>query len=664
MMRFKVEDASCLRHEETLSLEWLETNGRGGYASSTILNCNTRKYHGLLVANLHTPMGRHVLLSRLEDSISVNGKECFLSCCQYPGVFVPGGRRFLSSFQLDECPRFVYETDHFRVRKSVMMMQGEDCVLVRYDVERCPDSCILTLKPLMAYRGYHVLAVQNPYLRAETRAVRNGFVMEPYNGMPSICVRTNVTSKFLPSPVWYNHFEYEMERERGYDCHEDLFLPGIFEIPVKNGSTVIVSASLSESRRPLKKKWEVESARRVDEIREAEALVEDYKHEEDRANARDLILSGRQFLIRTPSGRPTVIAGYHWFTDWGRDTLISLPGLTFCSGRSQEGIAILISIGKHEKEGLLPNFFSDHGQDNAYNTVDTSLLYFWAVQQMLKYTGETRIIREEIWPVLKSILRHYMEGTLFNIRMSENGLLHAGDEKTHLTWMDATVNGEPVTPRWGYAVEINALWFNAVCFADELARRFDEPEFHFHDLIEKIKKSFVDTFWIEGDDYLGDVYCNGSLDRSIRPNQIVAVSLPSSPLTPDRWPGVVDRVRRQLLTPFGLRTLSPEDAKYEAHYGGGGPARDRAYHQGTVWPWLLAQFGEAYLRVAEDKAAAGTFLLDHLRRLVREHMPTAGVGFISEIFDGDPPHRPNGCVAQAWSSAGLIRLYSLLNEKV
>jgi predicted glycogen debranching enzyme len=662
MMRVKIEESSYLDPEKALNLEWLETNGLGGYASSTVLNCNTRKYHGLLVANLNKPQGRHVLLSRIEDSVVVKGQESYLSCCQYPGVFVPEGRHFLTSFQLNECPRFVYETGHTRIHKAVMMVQGEDCVLIRYDVERCPASGILILKPFMAYRGYHALSRQNPYLRMETFSIRNGFIMEPYDGMLPICIQTNVKSHFLPSPEWYNHFEYDMERERGYDWQEDLFRPGIFEIPIRSGSTVIISASLSVCRGPLKKKWEAEAARRTHEIREVENIAEGYEHEEDRIHVRDLILSGRQFLIKTPSGRPTIIAGYHWFTDWGRDTLISLPGLTFCSGRSKEGIAILASIGKHEKEGLLPNFFSDHVEENAYNTVDTSLLYFWAVQQMLKYTGDAEAIRIEIWPVLKRILRHYMEGTLFNIGMSENGLLHAGDEKTHLTWMDATVNGKPVTPRWGHAVEINALWFNAVCLAGELAGRFGEPEFLFHDLRREIKKSFVDTFWIGGDDYLGDVYCNGSLDRSVRPNQIVAVSLPYSPLSPDRWPAVVNKVRRELLTPFGLRTLSPADGKYEGRYGGDGPTRDMAYHQGTVWPWLLAQFGEAYLRVAEDKAAARTFLFDYLRSLIHQHIPMAGIGCMSEIFDGDPPHRPNGCIAQAWSSAGLIRLYSLLNE--
>jgi predicted glycogen debranching enzyme len=663
MMRFRIEEPSALHPVNSLHREWLETNGLGGYASGAILNCNTRKYHGLLVANLKMPRGRHVLLSRYEDSVMVNGKESFLSCCQYPDVFFPEGQHFLKSFQLDECPRFVYETDHFLIHKSLMMIHGEDCILVRYDFVRCSAPGILILKPLLAYRGYHALSRQNHCLRMETHGIRNGFMMEPYGGMPPLCIRTNARSQFLPSPVWYHHFEYERERERGYDWQEDLFRPGIFEVPVMIGSSVIVSASLTPCRGSLKKKWEAEIKRRVHEMREVEDMAKGCTHEEDKMHVRDLILSGRQFLIKTPSGRPTIIAGYHWFTDWGRDTLISLPGLTFCSGRVEEGISLLVSMGRHEKEGLFPNFFSDHGEGHAYNTVDTSLLYFWAVQQMLRYTGETKIIRQEIWPVLKRILKYYMEGTLFDIHMDKNGLLHAGDENTHLTWMDATVSGKPVTPRWGCAVEINALWFNAVCFADELARQFAEPEFFFHDLVPVIKKSFVDTFWIEDEKYLGDVYRNGSLDRSIRPNQIFAVSLPYSPLNPDQWSGVVDKVRQHLLTSHGLRTLSPEDGKYEGRYGGPVSARDGAYHQGTVWPWLLAQFGEAYLRVAEDKDAAETFLRTHIRTFILQHMPMAGIGCISEIFDGDPPYNPNGCIAQAWSTAELIRLYSLLNAK-
>jgi predicted glycogen debranching enzyme len=662
MLRYKFDETYCLNLEKALRLEWLETNGLGSYASSTILSCNTRKYHGLLVANLKKPQGRHSLLSWLEDSILMKGKKFFLSCCQYPGVFHPGEKHFLREFCLGYSPRFTYEADGFRLHKAIMMVYGEDRVLIRYDVEHCLFPGIFRLKPFLAYRGFHALAKQNMYLHTKTTGIENGFKMEPYDGMPPIFIETTAKYEFYPSFVWHNNFEYQVEKERGFDWHEDLFCPGVFEIPVQKGSTVIFSASPEICRGGLEEIWTAEMTRRAGDASIDERVAEKFETEGDKINVRNLITSGQQFLIKTPSGRPAIVAGYHWFVDWGRDTLISLPGLTFCSGRIPEGIDILTSLGAHEKNGLLPNYFSDNETESAYNTVDTSLWYFWAVQQMLKCTGDIETIRNQMWPVMKIILQAYMDGTVFNIRMSKNGLLHAGDEDTQLTWMDATVEGKPVTPRWGYPVEINALWYNAICFAHELAQGFDDYKSFFHVLIPEIKKSFVDTFWIEDGAYLGDVFCDGHLDRTIRPNQILAVSLPHSPLDLARQSAVVEKVRQHLLTSVGLRTLSPEDKNYKGRYEGNGPARDAAYHQGTVWPWLIAHFGEAYIRVAKDKAAAKAFLLNHIRSFIGRHMPEADVGSISEIFDGDPPHHPNGCISQAWSVAGLIRLYTLLNE--
>jgi len=662
VVQVRLDETTCVRSEEWLNREWLETNGRGGYASSTVLNCNTRRYHGLLVANLRMPQGRHVLLSRLEDSIVVGGDEDYLSCCQYPGVFLPREGSCLREFHLGFCPQFRYEMKGVLIRKAVMMVYGKDNVLVRYDIERCPHSATLRVKPFIAYRKYDTLIMQNAFLRREIRAIKNGFTLRPYDGMPVLFVQTSVKVPFVPVSVWYNNFEYSLDRDRGYDWHEDLFLPGYFEIPVKQGTTVIVSASLDMCREPLKKVWDAERKRRLREASRIDTIAEKFENEEDRTHVRNLIRAGQQFLIRTPLERPTIIAGYHWFTDWGRDTLISLPGLAFCSGFSQLGIDILTDLGKQEQDGLLPNYFSDDETQKSYNTVDTALLYFWAVQQMIRYTGNIAVVRDEMWPVMKKILRHYMSGTKFDIYMNASGLLHAGGQGMNLTWMDAVVGGKPVIPRWGYAVEINALWFNAVCFAHELAQKFGDPEYFYHDLIRTIKKSFVDTFWIEKEAYLGDVFCDGKLDVSVRPNQIFAVSLHYSPLEPHQWKGVVGSVMEHLLTPVGLRTLSPEDKEYRGRYEGDMFSRDMAYHQGTVWPWLLAHFSDAYLRVAEDREAAKMFLQAYIRSFIRHHLTEAGVGCISETFDGDPPHRPEGCISQAWSVAGLIRMYSLISD--
>ena len=662
MKRFAIDDHSCSNLEKALTLEWLDTNGLGGYASSTILSCNTRKYHGLLVANLRMPKGRHVLLSWMEDAVVLREKEFFLSCCQYPGFFFPREKQILKEFSLDYCPSFTYEADGMRIRKAIMMIHEEDRVLIRYEVQDCQTPGLLRLRPFIAFRGYHALTKENVFLQTETFPAEKGFRLRPYDGMPPFVLQTNTEAKFLPSPLWHNNFEYKQEEKRGFDWHEDLFCPGALEIPMEKGSVVIISASTDVSRETLEETWMKEKTRRMRDASRDEKIAEKFEHEEDRLNVRNLIASGRQFLISSPTGRPAIIAGYHWFGDWGRDTLISLPGITFLSGRSEEGVAILNSLGAYEKDGLLPNYFSDDETDNAYNTVDTSLWYFWAIQQMLKYTGDIDVIRDQLWPVMKRILKGYMDGTAFNIHMGENGLLHAGDKDTHITWMDATVKGTPVTARWGYPVEINALWYNAVCVAEELGKLFDDREHSFRDLIPRIRKSFVDTFWIEKEAYLGDVFRDGILDGAVRPNQILAVSLPYSPLDADKWKGVVDKVKKHLLTPVGLRTLSPEDKNYKGRYEGDGLTRDAAYHQGTAWPWLIGQFGEAYIRAAEDKRAAKTFLRDYMRTFIRQHMPEAGIGCISEIFDGDAPHRPNGCISQAWSAAGLISLYMLLHD--
>jgi predicted glycogen debranching enzyme len=382
--------------------------------------------------------------------------------------------------------------------------------------------------------------------------------------------------------------------------------------------------------------------------------------EEDREILSLLMDAGRSFLITTPSGRPAVIAGYPWFGSWGRDTLISLPGLCFCTGHIAEGIEILTEIGRHERDGLLPNFFSGSGTPEAYNTVDSSLWYFRAVQELLRVSGNKSLIREYYWPVMKRIIRSFMDGTRFEIGMVPEGLLYAGDERTALTWMDATVGGIPVTPRHGCPVEINALWYNALCFTRTLAEEFGNPVFSDSDPVPVLKRSFREVFRNPQGNGLGDVYRDGVLDCSVRPNQIFAVALPFSPLEPAEQASVVRVVRDQLLTPCGLRTLSPDDPAYRGIYRGNPEARDGAYHQGTVWPWLLGAFGEASLRVSENPEREKENLRQYLRAFLKQHLWVAGIGSVSEVFDGDAPHRPGGCIAQAWSVAELIRLYTLI----
>ena len=660
------------------SREWLETDGRGGYASSTLENRHTRRYHGLLVANLQTPVGRHILLSKLEDSLLAGRKEHFFSSHRYPGVLFPPNQPVLEEFQLDFCPSFTSRAGGIPVKKSILMPHGTETLLVRYDIERCPPGGILRLKPFLAYRGHHKLAHENDFLRSRTEGIENGFRIEPYAGMPSLVVQTSRKSRFTPSPLWYNRFQYTEERVRGFDWEEDLFLPGIIEVPVERKCTVILSVCYGDMmphRVPVENPtaiWKTEVIWRgrdqAADKRETGGFTG-----EDREHLLALLRAARSFLITTPSGRPALIAGYPWFGSWGRDALISLPGLCFSTGRIADGIEILTEIGRHERDGLLPNFFSADGAPEAYNTVDSSLWYFWTVQNLGTRCGivspsDKELIRDRFWPVMKRIIRAFMDGTRFGIGMDARGLLHAGDGKNALTWMDAMVDGIPVTPRDGYPVEINALWYNALCFARDLAKEFGEPPLFDDDLIPRLRRSFGETFWRHDaasspQGCLGDVFRDGVLDTAVRPNQIFAVSLPFSPLDPAEQAAVVRAVREQLLVPCGLRTLSPADPAYRGRYRGSPAERDGAYHQGTVWPWLLGAFGEAALRVANDPEREKENLRQYLRTFLRQHLVEAGIGSVSEVFDGDAPHRPGGCIAQAWSVAELLRLYTLLKDR-
>ncbi|MCE5282944.1 MAG: amylo-alpha-1,6-glucosidase [Deltaproteobacteria bacterium] len=642
--------------------EWLETDGRGGYASSTLSGCHTRSYHGLQVANLRSPEGRHVLLSKLEDSFILGNGEFFLTCHRYPDVLFPPGPSCLREFLVGDPLRFSYQAGGTRMKKEVMRLPDGDTVLVRYELESPPEKGRLRLKPFLAFRGFHRLSHENPFFRGRIERIENGFRIEPYEGMPPLFIRTSTDSECSPRPLWYRRFEYDRERERGFEHLEDLFCPGILETPIEAGSAVILVASCTLSEEDLNSLWREESERRRLRRHKEERGAEGFDGG-DREMLLALLRAGQQFLITTPSGRPAVIAGYPWFESWGRDTLIALPGLAFRSGHLQEGIAILDEIGRHEREGLLPNFFSADGQPAAYNTVDSSLLYFWTVQELLGATGDWSLIQRLFWPVMKRIVGRFRGGTRFGTAMDGRGLLHAGDRTTALTWMDATVQGVPVTPRNGCAVEINALWYNALRFTDKMGERFGDPVPGCRELIPLVRRSFRETFWNPQAQCLGDVFYEGALDTAIRPNQIFAVSLPFSPLEPEEQAAVVGTVRSHLLTPCGLRTLAPADPAYRGRYRGSGPERDAAYHQGTVWPWLLGPFGEAAIRVAVDRNREREALMNHLRIFLSGHLTEAGIGSVSEVFDGDPPHWPGGCIAQAWSVAELIRLFFLLRDR-
>ncbi len=651
-MKWTVGKAGCLNLRESLRKEWLETNALGDYASSTLVNCHTRRYHGLLTANLGNGLGRHLLLSGVEETVCLRDREFELACHNYPGLFFPRGHEYLESVEGDAWPVFRYRIGDLHLTRELMLLRDRHTVLIRYQADAAPAPMRLRLKPLLAFRPHHSLTRANVDLQVKTFPARNGFKIQPYNSLPPLFAQIQGAFEFFPSPAWYKNFEYLAEHERGYPSQEDLFQPGLFEITLVPGKPVLLAAGVEElSGGSLDALWKAETTRR-NPLRLAAS----------RSIAGHLRREGARFLTLEPDGRPAVIAGYPWFDAWGRDSLIALPGLTFCANREKEGLARLLRIGESEKNGLIPNCFGPDPSRHAFNSVDASLWYVWAVQQMLELTGRVDVAKKHCWPVIQRIVRAFRQGTNQGIFMDEEGLLHAGNASTQLTWMDATVDGVPVTPRHGCPVEINALWFNALSFADRLAVRFRSPADRCPELLERLRASFNRRFWVEDGKYLGDVYRDGILDVSLRPNQIFAVSLPYPALDPERRPDVVESVRKHLLTPFGLRTLSPRNPVFRGAYAGSPAERDAAYHQGTVWPWLLGAFGEAWLRVSPKPRQTAKTLLDTLTPLLTLHLQEAGMGSVSEVFDGNPPHAPNGCIAQAWSVGELTRLLHLLKK--
>ena len=662
-MGFTVDGEACRNPSFLLRREWLETNGLGGYASGTLLTSHTRRYHGLLVANLPAPLnGRHVLLSKFEESVLIAGRETFLTQHQFAGGLFPPNVAPLSRFQVLECPTWTYDIGGVQLQRSLMLLPGRNAILVSYSCLHAAEPVRLRLKPFLAFRRNHLLMRENSCVNPEVQPIAHGCRMEPYAGMPPFFLHWSAAAKPALGALglWYRGFEYPEEARRGYDFREDLFAPCVLELSLLPGRELFVAAS-TEDLMHLDLLWRRETRRRQQaHQRNLDHCRKLTRFPEEAGFVAQLMAAADQFRIITPAGRPALLAGYHWFEDWGRDTMISLPGIAFCTGRHTDGLAIIDAFLHRETDGFLPNFFNPDGTA-AYNSVDASLWFFWTLQQFLRAGGALDRLREKHWPAMQRILAAYSAGCDTPLlRMNADGLLYAGSPDTQLTWMDAHVDGKPVTPRWGYAVEINALWFNAVAFAVELARALGDTSFRPPAPPDKLAAAFQRLFWLEREQYLADVIHDGDgVDTALRPNQIFAVSLPHTPLLPAQQRAVVDQVQRHLLTPCGLRTLAPTDPHYRSHYGGTVQQRDFAYHQGTVWPWLLGAFCEAYLRTHSDQGAA-IAQVRHWLRPWQEQVTEAGLGTVSEIYDADPPHAPNGCISQAWSVAEIIRSYVLL----
>jgi predicted glycogen debranching enzyme len=646
MIRF---DASvCADFTQSRKLEWLETNGLGGFSSSTITGLNTRRYHGLLTAATRPPVGRMVLLSKMEETLLADGRHFDLSANQYPGAIYPQGQRYLKEFRLDPFPTFVYSFEGIEAEKRVFMVHGENTTVIEYRL-RIPASaprCVLELRPLIAFRDYHSTTHHNDAIERSVHSDAGIASVTPYQGLPTLYFAHNA-AEVESTGNWYFNFEYAAELERGLDAYEDLFNPLVLRFPLNDGFTATVIASTVQhaaGEAPSLATSEMQRRKRVIAgAPSADALVQ------------QLTAASDQFIVQR-NQLSSVIAGYHWFADWGRDTMVALPGLTLMTGRPNVAKSILETFAQCADRGMLPNRFPDTGEPPEYNTVDAALWLFEAVRSYLQYTGDRDFVRERIYPQLHDIVNWHVRGTRYGIHVDRDGLLACGEPGVQLTWMDAKASDLAVTPRIGKPVEIQALWYNALCVLRELAREFGDSgaEAALRDRAQQARESFGARFWNAQAGGLYDVVNGEERDASIRPNQILAVSLRHTMLPADRERQIVDLVQRELLTPMGLRSLAPGDQNYKPHYEGGVRERDAAYHQGTVWPWLMGPFISAYVKVhgrsAEAKAQAEAWF-----RAFDGQLRTAGLGQVSEIADAEPPFTPRGCIAQAWSVAELLR---------
>ena len=702
--------------------EWLATNGNGAYACGSVAGAVTRRYHAFLCAALDGPQDRRALVTKLEETLICQGQSFPLSANFWVGSISPRGDQYLSDFALDPLPRWTYRVPtaggEIVLEKIIWMVPDQNTSVALYQILDGPN-CELQIRPFLAPRSYHGTQHANSSFdqHLEIGAGNATLRMRPYEGQPPIFLAS--AGRFCADPNWYFGFYWPIEAERGLDAREDAFCPGYFCLDLQKGApqglcasieTVDLSAAMASREGVIQSKGALIAGENVVGV-DASGISDDKNEVGNDANALGndkygvgndvnevgnnkygvgndknevgndkygvgeivndgdgvfdwrapdarLKLSADQFIVQRADGLHTVLAGYPWFTDWGRDTMISLPGLCLTTERFDIAASILRSFAGAMSQGMIPNRFPEGNETPDYNTVDATLWFFHAVFGYGQSSGDWETVRE-IYPQLVESIEWHLAGTRYGIVADDDdGLLRAGTSNTQLTWMDAKIGDTAFTPRAGKAVEIQALWFNALCEMAGAGRRFDDPNTAgiCTEWSRKVAANFADTFWNGAENCLFDCVDGAQRDGAIRPNQIFAVSLPHRLLNHEQEKAVVDVVERELLTPFGLRSLSPRDSRYRGHYGGDQWERDSAYHQGTVWGWLLGPFVMAHLRVHEDSDEAKARARAWLSPMIG-HLDVAGLGSISEIFDGDAPHAPRGCFAQAWSVAETLRAW-------
>ncbi|MEM3549822.1 MAG: amylo-alpha-1,6-glucosidase [Candidatus Bathyarchaeia archaeon] len=667
--KIKVGKNEILNFNEALGKEWITTNSLGGYASSTILNINTRKYHGLLVASFNPPRDRSVCVAKIDEALLIKDNIHPIFANEFQWGISPNGHKFLKEFSISPFPKHVYTLENVEISRTIFMPRGKNAVIAIYEVLNWKDQDFeINVFPLLACRHFH--SVVN---RKESPLK---FFQKPRGKQTELLVENPKTvlifgateGVYCQEERWVENVFFREEHARGESCIEDWYKPGFFKIHIERDTrknfAFLAAASEAEGSaiqvwRTLPYTMDNVEALYLEEIGRREELLANFYDRHRTLEVSDwlsmAVLAADMFIVG--DRWKSVIAGYHWFEDWGRDTFISMPGLMLITGRFEDAKNVFLTFNSLCRQGLIPNFISDRESHSAYNSVDATLWFFNAVLQYLKYTGDFQFVKENLWENMKLAVENLTEGKFSNMHMDKDNLLwHA----PQLTWMDAAVDGKPVTPRGGKAVEVQALWYNTLKTAEVLARKFKEEEKaeDFSGLAEKAKISFNEKFWNPNLKCLFDVIDDKGVDESIRPNQLIAAALDFTMLEKDKCEKILDMVGCELLTPYGLRTLSKKDPRYVGVYFGDRGNRDKAYHNGTVWPWLLGFFIKAFIKVKGCSEHWREYAWKNfLSPLFSQQFYMAGLGVISEVFDGDVPHTPRGCIAQAWSLAEPLRAY-------
>jgi len=642
MAYFELDKTKLINLEYSLFREILRTNRAGAYSSTTLVNCNTRKYHGLLVIPIEQfNYERYVLLSNLDVSVIQHDKIFNLGLRKYQGNhYEPKGHKYIRNFEIENIPKITYRVGGVVLSSEILLVEKEEQVLLRYTLEEAHSPTTLRFKPFLAFRSVHQLTQENLMANTRFEKVENGVKLKLYESLPELNLQLNKPGEFVPAPDWYRNIEYIKEFERGYNYLEDLYVPGYFEVSIEKGESIVFSASTSLAKSAgLKAKFTRESNKRIPR----DTLINNLRN------------SAQQFILQK-GDHAELVAGYHWYGSRLRDTLVALPDLTLYQTDHDVFQEILATTIKRLHDEYLTKG-ADH--ENIKNA-DVPLWLFYTLEKCIENCNQT-----DIWQnhgqTLKLILDYYRHSQSPYIHLIDNGLIYAKKQGVPLTWMDAIVEGQPVTPRYGMPVELNALWYNAIAFSLAQAEAAGDKKFvkEWKPILAQVGNSFVETYWNTRQGYLADCIDGDYKDFSIRSNQIFAASLTYSPLDDEQRKSIIDLVKKELLTPKGLRTLSPSDPKYRGTIERVPFSRDLALHQGCVWPWLFGFFAEGYLKIHKR---GGAPFIKRIMEGFEEEMYEHCLGTIPEFFTGTPPHKGKGAISMAWNVAAILKVIKLTEK--